>query len=99
MTPAFPKPQRGELPQYLAFVRRRTCVVKGCWKYTQASHIVFDGQGKVSSKVDDTQAVPKCERHHEEYHRIGRVEFEQKYGLDFAQIIIQLLTAYIVETS
>jgi hypothetical protein len=94
---AFPKPVRVELPDYLRFVRRHNCVVKGCWKRTEASHIVFDGQGKQGSKVDDTQAVPKCDGHHKEYHRIGREPFERKYGLDFAQIIIRLLTEYIVE--
>jgi hypothetical protein len=72
-------------------------VVWKCFRPTQASHIVFDGQGKEGSKVDDTQTVPKCRRHHEEYHAIGREAFERKYGLNFYQVIIDLQTEYIVE--
>jgi len=93
---AFPKPFRLELPHYLAFVRGHPCVVKKCWKKAQASHVVFDGQGKAASKVSDTQTVPKCDGHHKEYGRIGRDPFAEKYGLDFAQIIISLLTEYVV---
>src|SRR3990167_6612166 len=93
----FPKPTRVELPDYLAFVRLHHCVIKGCWKKSQASHVVFDGQGKEGSKVDDTQTVPKCDGHHREYHRVGRDRFEAKYGLNFYQIIINLLTEYIVQ--
>jgi hypothetical protein len=70
-------------------------VVVKCYRYPQASHIVFDGQGRMGSKVDDSQCVPKCDRHHEEYHRIGREAFAAKYALDFAQIIIGLLTEYV----
>jgi hypothetical protein len=96
---AFPKPQRVELPAYRAFVRQHTCVVWKCFRRTQASHIVFDGQGKEGSKSDDTQTVPKCDKHHEEYHHIGRDAFAAKYGLQFERIIIDLLTAYVVQLS
>lgn len=96
---AFPRPQRTELPDYLKFVRRHSCCVKNCWKRTEAHHVVFDGQGKIGSKVSDTQAISLCEKHHQEYHAIGRDAFELKHGLNCAQIIIQLLTEYILEKS
>lgn len=92
---AFPKPQRIELPKYLKFIRQHQCCVDKCWRSSQASHIVFDGQGRKASKVPDTQTVPKCAKHHLEYHVIGKEEFENKYGLNFAQIVISLLTEYI----
>lgn len=93
---AYPKPTRVESPHYLAFVRQHPCCVPKCWKRPQASHVVFQGQGKVGSKVDDTQAVPHCEKHHLEYHEIGREAFERKYGLNLYQTIIDLLTEYTV---
>lgn len=91
----FPKPTRLDLPEYLKFVRQHSCVVLTCWNRVEASHIVFDGQGKTGSKVNDTQAVPMCRKHHSQYHA-SREGFERLHGLNLAQIIIDLLTEYIV---
>jgi hypothetical protein len=96
-TPALPKPQRFESPEYRSFIRRHHCCVWNCWKRTEAHHVVFDGQGKTGSKVDDTQTVPLCRPHHDAYHELGRADFERAYGLNLAQIIIDLLTEYIRE--
>lgn len=92
-----PKPFRFESRTYLHFVRQHPCVVSKCWNKVEASHIVFDGQGKVGSKVDDTQAVPMCRKHHSQYHAVGRDQFERFHGLNFAQIIISMLTAYLAD--
>jgi hypothetical protein len=93
---AFPKPERRELPEYLKWVRQQPCVVHRCYRKTEASHIVFNGQGRLGSKVQDTQAVAMCRMHHRSYHIIGRDGFEQRHGLNLAQEIIDLLTDYLL---
>jgi hypothetical protein len=92
MTFPLRKPERFESRPHLQFVRNHHCVVSGCWKTPQANHIVFEGQGRIGSKVADYQAAPFCFGHHEQYHRIGREAFERKYGLNLAQIVIDLLS-------
>ena len=94
MTLAFPKPVRVELPAYRKFVRQHLCVVPKCWKRTEAHHVIFDGQGKTGSKVDDFFCIPLCEAHHKEAHAT-RDDFETKYGLNLYLLIIQLLGEYI----
>ena len=98
MSAALPKPERFESPAYLKFVRQHHCLVWGCWRSTEAHHVVFDGQGKTGSKVDDTQTVPLCRWHHDDYHACGREWFERKHSLNLALAIIELLTEYIRET-
>jgi len=92
----FPKPQRIELPKYLKFVRQHPCLIKDCWKRTEAHHVVFDGQGRTGSKVSDFQTVPLCEEHHKLFHQCGRASFEFQFGLNLYQIIIDLLSEYLM---
>ncbi len=98
MSLAYPKPERLESPAYLKYVRQHPCLIPKCWKVTQAHHLVFDGQGRIGSKVSDFQTVPLCAQHHRQFHQLGREKFAGLYALDFARIIIDLLSAYIVET-
>lgn len=92
----FPKPARIESPEYRRYIRKQMCIVVKCWKFPDAHHLVFPGQGRVGSKVSDFQCVPCCEKHHREYHDLGRERFAEKYGLDFSRVIIDLLSAYIL---
>ena len=94
--PLLPKPQRREVPDYLKWIRKQPCIVPKCYRKAQASHIVFDGQGKIGSKVQDSQAVPMCFIHHATYHMQGRDIFEQTFGLNLYQIVIDLLTDYLL---
>lgn len=98
MIEASPKPRRIESGVYLKFIRGQRCVVPKCYRFTQAHHVVFDGQGRIGSKVSDFQAVPCCERHHREYHDLGRERFALRYGLNFEQILIDLLGLFIVQS-
>src|SRR5262245_42407173 len=92
---AFPKPTRLEAPEYLKWIRQQQCVVSKCYWKAEANHIVFNGQGRLSSKVQDTQALPFCEHHHKQYHQQGRAYFETDYGLNLYQLIIDHLTAFL----
>lgn len=96
MIQAFPKPKRIESPAFLKFIRQHNCQVAKCWKRTQAHHLVFEGQGLMGSKVSDFQTMPLCEQHHREFHDIGRDAFSEKHSLDLKQIVIDLLTEYIL---
>lgn len=92
-----PKPMRKELPEYLKYIRQQPCLVAKCYRRVEAAHIVFNGQGRLSSKVQDTQTVPLCRTvHHRQYHRIGREAFEREHGLNFYQSIIDFMTDYIL---
>lgn len=97
MSLMYPKPIRHESPLYLAFIRGHMCLVPKCFKAPQAHHIVMDGQGRIGSKVSDYQAVPLCEKHHRQYHDCGRERFAEWHGLNLYQIVIDLLTEYVVQ--
>src|SRR5437660_461900 len=90
---AFPKPVRMEDPDYIRFIRRQPCCVSGV--RSQAHHVVPDGGGKTGSKVSDYRAVPLSLKLHDEYHRIGRRAFEQKYNIDLDLVQIQYLEMYL----
>ncbi len=95
MSQAYPKPERIESSAYRTFIRTHQCVVPKCYRRTEAHHIVFEGQGRIGSKVSDYQCVPCCTRHHEEYHSTSRERFSVKYSLNLAMVIIELLSLYI----
>lgn len=78
-------------PQYLDWIRSQPSCVSGegpC----QAAHTGHDGG--MRQKSSDLTAVPLTPREHREYHRIGRAEFERRYGVDFDYIVEGLTTEY-----
>ena len=91
-----PKPMRRELPDYLKWIRRQPCIIPKCYRKSQASHIVFDGQGRIGSKVQDSQALPMCHHHHRQYHERGRESFQGIYDLNPYQLIVDHLTDYLL---
>ncbi len=97
MSVMYPKPERLESPPYRKYIRQHQCIVQKCWRKPEAHHVVFDGQGRTSSKVADFQCVPCCKTHHQEYHQTSRERFERKYGLDLGRLIIEFLSLYIVQ--
>jgi hypothetical protein len=91
------KPERIQSIPYRKFVRQHPCIVWKCFRVPQVHHVVFEGQGRIGSKVSDFQCVPCCDLHHREFHSTSREQFAVKHGLNFAQIIIDLLACYIVQ--
>lgn len=47
------------------------------------AHIESGGAGR---KADSDTVIPLCRRHHETLHRVGRVSFERRYGVDLAAL-------------
>lgn len=76
---------KGRCPEYLAYLRTRRCVVcsrKG-WQQmtrTQAAHVRSRGAGG----VDLGNAISLCGEHHHQQGFLGRVTFQELYGISMA---------------
>ena len=81
---AIPKQSRIQCPEYLDFIRTRLCVV--CGGAVDPHHV---------KPKCDFSAVPLCRKHHTECHAIGRKTFQEKYNLDFADLIRGLTRRWI----
>lgn len=75
---------------YLAWLHELPCAV--CHRIpVQAHHVRRLGERK-----DDRRAVPLCAPHHlhdwgpDAIHRLGRREFERRFGVDLEELIIRL---------
>ena len=88
------KPYRSD--EYLQFVREQPCCICGT-SPCDPSHLNHKGNhsGGMATKVSDYRTVPKCRIHHTEYHDIGRDSMEQKYRVDFREILINTMELYI----
>jgi hypothetical protein len=68
------KPQPGDDPEYLAWLRGLPCVfclIDGCGqqRFTEAMHIGRSTSVRgLSRKYPDREAVPGCRHHHDEHH-------------------------------
>jgi hypothetical protein len=100
-----PKRFRVRDPQYLAHVRGMHCLLwdrdpctcggftdLGGRPVTEVAHVRSRGAGG-----GDDQVVPLCGRHHGEQHRIGIRSFENRHGLDLAQVARQMRRRYLEE--
>ena len=82
-------------PEYLAFLRERSCVA--CCILTRlatridAAHGPVNGRG---SKGPDDQAIPLCRRHHQLQHAMGWPRFEKEYGFSREQAAAAHWTAF-----
>jgi hypothetical protein len=56
----------------------------------EAAHWRLGAHAGVGEKPDDTRALPLCQRHHAEAHRIGEETFEKKYRLNIEAILDEL---------
>lgn len=83
------KPIRRLDPKYIAWLHSQPCVVTGQAVRIEANHIRQEGHGGVGTKPDDRRALPMTREVHREYHDIGRLAFQFKYGLDLDELIIQ----------
>ena len=86
----------GRDPTYLEWIRTFPCVI--CLKHlghmnggkTQACHIKSRGAGG----VDRGNCVPMCARHHDEQGMKGFRHMVKKYGVNLANVALQLGLRY-----
>jgi hypothetical protein len=71
-TGADPKPQRIEDKEYLAWIRKKPCVV--CARKAVAHHEQITGRG-IGIKASDYEVIPLCEACHKRRHDIGKYSF------------------------
>jgi hypothetical protein len=91
-------PRRGPVRdwRYRAWIRTLPCAACGSQCQIEAAHTGTDGG--MSQKASDHSCVPLCRSCHtagpNAYHRIGKREFEQRHGLQFAVLVRQLNRAW-----
>lgn len=90
---AIPKPQRELDPDYLAYVRKQPCCVSGKTP-VDAHHVRIGNVGGVGTKPSDWMAIPLHRDFHREFHDLGIMGFETKYGIDCAAIVLKLIRGY-----
>lgn len=78
-------------PKYRAWIRTQPSIVSGLFG-CEACHTGSDGG--MGSKASDPTCVPLTPAEHREYHRIGKVAFAIRYGLDFKEVVSRLNAAY-----
>jgi hypothetical protein len=86
---------------YRAWVRTLPCVACGSRWQIEAAHT--GSEGGMSQKASDYFCVPLCRSCHTAgrtaYHRIGKLEFERKYGINFMDLVRALNIAWTVKKS
>jgi len=84
----YPKQKREQDKKYLEYIRSLPCVV--CDMPGEPHHVV-------SRKAygSDYKAIPLSREYHSECHSIGKNTFQERYNLDFNEIIIKNLIGYI----
>ena len=88
-----PKPQRELDAAYLDYVRKQVCCVSGRTP-VDAHHVRLGNVGGVGTKAPDRMAIPLHRDYHLEFHDLGMMEFETKYGIDCAEIVLKLVRGY-----
>lgn len=79
------RPAEKDAPGYLKWVRGRDCHLAakgGCSGKVRACHVDHGGDKGMGTKVSDMYAMPMCDGHHAEQHRIGWRTFESLYRFD-----------------
>lgn len=72
------------------------CGVFGVQAHHPINSKVFESRGRFG-KAHDTEAVALCYPHHGELHDIigDEAKFETKYGLDFAEAVVEYRSEYL----
>ena len=95
------KPKRFESEKYKEFIRNFPCCVPGCNRRSNSKnskrqvdphHSKSKGSGG-----SDLACVPLCDCHHSESHQIGQTTFQERREIDFREIRLALLEAWIME--
>jgi hypothetical protein len=86
-------------PQYRAWIRTLSCSCCGSRWQIEAAHT--GSEGGMSQKASDYSCVPLCRNCHTAgrtaFRRVGKLEFERRYGLDLALLVKALNIAYKAE--
>ena len=86
---------------YRTWIRTLPCAACGSRWQIEAAHTGCDGG--MSQKASDYSCVPLCRNCHtagrEAYHRIGKLAFERKWGIDFFDLVRALNIAWTVKHS
>lgn len=81
------KTKRVKNKSYLEFIKGEVC----CVFHQHSGQVVPHHCGKshkgVGQKCDDTETVPLCVKAHAEVHQIGKSKFQEKYHVDFNELI------------
>ena len=87
--------------RYRAWIRTLPCATCGSRWQIEAAHT--GSEGGMSQKASDYSCVPLCRKCHtagsSAYHRIGKHEFERKWGVDFVDLVRALNIAWTVKES
>ena len=88
------KPVRIVDKDYLEHIKHRSCCVKD---NTCLGDVVPHHTISVGARGSDYRTVSLCAQHHHEVHFVGRKTFQEKYNVDFREVIIKQLIDYIRE--
>lgn len=84
-----PRTPRSE--KYLQFVASYSCLV--CGQISEPHHAI--GKRGTGLKPSDFGCVPLCRAHHDDFHRVGRRPFEDRYDVNLAESALNLLHRYV----
>lgn len=81
------RPAEKSAPGFLQWLRGRDCHLSGphgtgCSGKVRACHVDHAGGKGMASKVADMHAIPMCDGHHGDQHRIGWRSFERLHAFD-----------------
>ena len=88
------RPAEKSAPAFLQWLRGRECFLAwpkcegdmACSGNIEAAHVDHAGGKGMGTKVADRHAIPLCNGHHAEQHRIGWQSFEDRYAFGAAKI-------------
>lgn len=82
-------------PEYLAFVRKKPCLVCGNKENSHAHHVYSAGLGL---KCSDFYVVPLCHNHHmvvsDSIHSLGFEKFKKQHNKNLEKIMLDLVLEY-----
>ena len=88
---AFPKPRRLESKSYLKWIRLQPCL-NHPGRPSEAHHTTAK-----SVFGSDYRALPFCRECHQQLHRIGKMTFGVRYGIQYEEQALRLLEIYVSE--
>lgn len=81
---------------YLKFIRKSKCAVPGCTNVSVIAHHIY--AAGLGLKASDYDTVPLCIYHHtgnEGVHKLGLINFQNRFYIDLIKISIRYLKEYI----
>lgn len=84
-----------ECPEYLDFIRSKSCLVCMTPPPSDPDHLKARGLG--SGKRNDFTCIPLCRQHHSERGQIGDEKFEHKHVINLWHEAVMYLTEFLVD--